>query len=287
MAIDEADALVQPFATGKDYEPGAYDTVHKVNLRRGRTIEMDGFHVKSNSTGMVHSEQMFDLGGAFELSGDDAKGWQLKNGTTLTVNDVGVLRRENKIMQGGWIGKLRAGQTKPVHFRSLETQEQYLPEWNKVATFGGASDDGELRLRALWSVAVQHLELDQGEVRMVGWYDNESAGVKFAPAASQTRTQTLVVGHFWPERLGRPGRDENLPPEIDLDKIKVLRDQDLLRPALPDVTAPPNAPTPNAPTPNAPTEKPVGSAQSNPAPPNPAPPNPAPPNPAPPNPGPE
>jgi hypothetical protein len=255
MAIDEDDALAQPFPTGKDYEPGAYDTIHKVRLRRGRTIEMDGFHVASNSTSMVHSEQMLDLGGPFELTGDEAKGWKLKNDSKYRVNDVGLIRNGPNSLEASWLGELRSGQSKPVQFTPIESVQWLLPQWSEVATFGRARrDDGELRLRSLWSLAVQRLKLDDSEVRMIGWSDVDLKGLEFEPAASQTRTQTLVVAHFWTGQLTRPGIDTNLPPEMDLDKVEVLRDRDLLR--QPGI-APPNG----------------GSG----APPNPGPPNPGPP----------
>jgi hypothetical protein len=243
MKLDDPTALAQPFASGDSYSPGAYDTTHTVVLRRGRGITLEGFHVSSNSTSMIHSEQMYDLGGAFRFTGDDEKGWTLRNQSQTALKDVGLLRRGGTKTEVAWVGDLIVGQTKPIRFGPVTSRQWQLAQWEKVFTFRPSrSDDGELRLRALWAVAVQRLALDEGEVRMVGWSDVEPRGVTFRPAASQTRVQTFVVGHFWPAELKLAAHDANLPPEDDPDRINVLGDRDMLRPD--EIKPPSPSPTP-------------------------------------------
>lgn len=229
MIIDEADALAQPFATGDDYVPGAYDTIHQVKLRRGRTMELNGFRVGSNTTGMVHSEQMVEMGGAFDLIGNESDGWKVRNDSTLSIRDVGLLRyNANGEREAAWIGELKTGQTKPVRFEPIEPRWKVEP-WRKVATFQRSiADDGQLRLRSLWSIATDQLALEPLEIRLVGWHGQLTIDLVFAPAASQVRSQTLVVGHFWTGRLPRPDRDANLPPKQDLGNVPTLQDRDLL-----------------------------------------------------------
>ncbi|MEO2008893.1 MAG: hypothetical protein ABGX22_09470 [Pirellulaceae bacterium] len=242
MTLDEPTALAQPFASGDSFSLKSYDKIHTVGLKRGRNIKLEGFHVSSNSTSMIHSEQMYELGGPFRFTGDDQKGWSLRNESQTAIKDVGLLWKENEQIQVAWVGDLSAGQVKPIEFGPVTSPQWQISQWGKVRTFQSArdKDDGELRLRDLWAVAVQRLTLEDGEVRMVGWSDAEPPGATFRPAASQTRIQTFVVGHFWPSELKLATHDVNLPPKKDLDSIDILRDEDLL-PTGKDIILPPTS----------------------------------------------
>lgn len=264
LAIAESNALAQPFPTESTYSPGSYDTIHEVRLRRGRNMEMDGFHVGSNSTGMVHSEQMFDLGGRFHLTGDDESSWMVRNQSDLSISGVGLLRRDGDQLQVAWIGDLPSRQAKPAKFELMTSKQWAIDEWSSVAPFARSqSDDGQLKLRALWSVAVKQLAIEENEVRLIGWRDEALEGIEFKPAASQTRSQTLVVGHFWVGKMKRPARDENLPPPASDDEFRVLRDSDLLNPELEQPGAPTRPPTPGS-TPTSPIqESPISPGPAN------------------------
>lgn len=58
------------------------------------------------------------------------------------------------------------------------------------------SRDGMINLGEMLEVATETLELGRGEMRLVGWTDQELGGISIDPVASQTVQRTLVVVHL-------------------------------------------------------------------------------------------
>ena len=65
IQFDDPHALVQPFAAGG--ESRLKQTDRTVTLHRDADVRLTDFDVSSNSTAMLHSEQMFDFGGGIAL----------------------------------------------------------------------------------------------------------------------------------------------------------------------------------------------------------------------------
>ena len=100
LAFDESNALAAPLPAKQLEEsllPIAQYT--DVAFRRDKETALAGVQVSSNSTGMVHSEQMLPLGKSPKvvetlwLVGDETNGYSVKNTTDLTLRDIGVFRR--------------------------------------------------------------------------------------------------------------------------------------------------------------------------------------------------
>ena len=66
IQFDDPHALVQPFAAGG--ESRLKQTDRTVTLHRDADVRLTDFDVSSNSTAMLHSEQMFDFGGGIALA---------------------------------------------------------------------------------------------------------------------------------------------------------------------------------------------------------------------------
>ncbi len=69
FAFEDDSALAMPFPHRVPYVPGLREPINNVRFRRDQQITLSGFQVASNSTGLVHSEQMLDLGGSVQLRG--------------------------------------------------------------------------------------------------------------------------------------------------------------------------------------------------------------------------
>lgn len=100
LAFDEPSALAAPFPSKKlDESFLSIAQPTDVSFRRDKEMSLSGVQVSSNSTGMVHSEQMLSLGNSpkaietLRLVGDDTKGYSVSNTTDLTIRDIGVFRR--------------------------------------------------------------------------------------------------------------------------------------------------------------------------------------------------
>jgi len=93
VQFDDPSALVQPFATEADFELVSGQEHATVTFHRDENVRLSGFPVSSNSTGMIHSEQMLDVGGGLSMQGADGPQPRITNGTKLTLRDVGLVRR--------------------------------------------------------------------------------------------------------------------------------------------------------------------------------------------------
>lgn len=101
LSFDEPTALAAPFPAGqRDDSLLSIQNYVDVSFRRDKETSLAGVQVSSNSTGMVHSEQMLPLGTSertmetLRLVGDEAQGYSVSNTTDLVLRNVGVFRRK-------------------------------------------------------------------------------------------------------------------------------------------------------------------------------------------------
>jgi hypothetical protein len=73
LAFEDSSALAAPFAVDPNYTRLRHQSVTTVYFERGRDVRLRGFPVQSNSTNMVHSEQMYNLEEGIQLVGDEAR----------------------------------------------------------------------------------------------------------------------------------------------------------------------------------------------------------------------
>ena len=102
LAFDEPSALAAAVSRGKQLNESLlldHATTPMWPFAATSETSLTGVQVSSNSTGMVHSEQMLPLGTSpktiesLRLVGDEAKGFSVSNTTDLTIRDIGVFRR--------------------------------------------------------------------------------------------------------------------------------------------------------------------------------------------------
>ncbi|MEO8494994.1 MAG: hypothetical protein ABI614_07980 [Planctomycetota bacterium] len=287
LVFDDASSLAQPFSSNPNFVLGPHDPTYTVSLRRDRELLLSGFQVASNSTQTVHGEQMADLGGTFHLSGDDAAGFRLKNGTPIALKDVGVLRRTlGGEVQTCWIDELPAGMDHAVQFETAAAGLARLKQWDdasvtfsfdrqadrllrqhdrnddkklsitEVATvpeivavfrnFDRGEDDrsvsdgqwdrgelltwcrssrfGELSLGRLVDLASLGLRLRPGDIRLVGWSEENLPGMAIRPAAAQEVRRNLFLVHLNRGPLTEPRPDVNTVADFAPDKTKAKVD---------------------------------------------------------------
>ncbi len=135
LLFDDGSALALPFPSQAKYTPGPHETVNTVQFRRDRQVSLSGFQVSSNSTGLVHSEQMYNLNGTIELVGDATQGLQLRNTSPLSLRDAGVLWRDSAgKFQVAWVGVLEPGQSQALTFSLSPNNAAYLAPWRDSPT---------------------------------------------------------------------------------------------------------------------------------------------------------
>jgi len=215
LRFDDATAVALPFATGKDLNVG--DRRTKVDFRRARKagsekdgltdslVTLEGLAISSNTTGMVHSEQMLALDGGvgWERLAEDR--YKLTNDTGLALEAAAVVGATKAC----WIGALAPGASATVEMRPTPSkrEELFATEQNEatLGTRGGFNVQHLLRL-------AQQEDLG-GELRLVAYTSQELSGLTVLPSSAQTRQLALVVAHleFSPEPA--LANDANLSPD--------------------------------------------------------------------------
>jgi hypothetical protein len=174
VAFEDHSALALPFSQSQ----GLSELIRNytdVMFRRDRETSLSGVQVSSNSTGMVHSEQMLPLGGKLTLVGEAQTGFTLKNTSKVAILDVGLyfrpddgLRANETAAEGedagepspaaievAYVAKIEPDTSVPVRFTPLPTPAEepqegtsssrssrgssyilpWLPDWDKTPIF--------------------------------------------------------------------------------------------------------------------------------------------------------
>jgi hypothetical protein len=248
LEFAEPESLAAPFPAGKQDESLLSITSYTdVAFRRGSETALAGVQVSSNSTGMVHSEQMLSLGSSdktletLRLVGDETRGFSVSNTTDLTIKNIGVFRRVDQSnnkqplqpqIEAAYIDKLDPASSAILRFEpiSLPAREEgdtrrsqptvWLPQWDNVSVFAhdpqntstakSTTDSVGIRLTRLARLASDRLRLLPGDVRLVGWTDQRMPAMRIRPEAPQNRTYTLVLAHLSRGSLPSPRPDRNL-----------------------------------------------------------------------------
>jgi hypothetical protein len=193
IEFDDPSALALPFATGAPIRNADAGTV---SLHRGNEVTLRGFNVASNSTGMLHSEQMFELGGAISLR-DSASEQTVVNESSLDLRGAVAIHRINRdTVYYAWIGELSAGQSTRLRFSAAEGTDRWQRERAAKDRTSPQAQQDELSLAGLLSQVEDAATLSDGEIRLVAWTDQEIPGVRYSPASSQKRSTALVVVHL-------------------------------------------------------------------------------------------
>ncbi len=219
---EEPGTLIQPFPTVTRPElfrllPG--QSRRNLFYRYGQQTSLSGYLVSSNSTGLIHSEQMLDLAGPVSMSRDKSGNWQVVNRTELTLNGAGVVRKTTKgELQTAWLGTVEPGATATLRFKQKSTKGSG-PIWAEqreqsvvTATLPAA---GELNLAGLIKLAEATKQLRPGESRLIAWIDVALPGFQVNPTAPQSRHAALLIAHLSPAKHNDPTADKNTLAELE------------------------------------------------------------------------
>ncbi|MEX2142164.1 MAG: hypothetical protein WD894_23050 [Pirellulales bacterium] len=213
LVFEDKNALAMPFPADANFEWLRGEDVDRVEYRRDETgARLAGFTVKSNSTGMVHSEQMYDLGGVFTYT-DKGGRQEVYNRTKYAIYNAGVIRRASASrLQVAWIGDLQPNVGAKASFTAAPSRFPLLAQWNL-----STSAEVDRPLQRLLNLAQRAEQLEIGEVRLLGIIREPLSGLTVEPEPSQSeRSPTLVVAHLKQTRL------VNHPPQPDKNSRAAL-----------------------------------------------------------------
>jgi hypothetical protein len=217
--------LISPFpadTNAADFQLLSGEGLSPVNFQRYDTVQLNGLPISSNSTGMVHSEQMLGLDGPIKLVAAKGKAESLKtleNQSKMYLHSACVVERVGAELKGRWIGELLPGQSVPLTTAPLASDKRPFGEERAAEA---KSARGEcLDLEQMFQLALTTKNIEDGETRLVARHDEVVAGESISPAASQIRGGTLVVAHLRYAPLPEPEKDSNTRQEIKATEDKV------------------------------------------------------------------
>lgn len=215
LAFDDNSALAAPFAVDPNYTRLRHQAVETVYFERGSKMRLRGFPVQSNTTNIVHSEQMYSLDEGIRLVGDESSLLKVYNGSEFALRDVGVYRRlDDGSVEGAWVGTLEPKTAKTLEFQPQGAKPARFSQWNSSPTTASVAPEGEVSLAPLIDLAIDRLRLRKGDVRLVGWTDAHLKGMEIRPSAAQEVFRTFVVSHLRHGPLDPPESDVNHRKDI-------------------------------------------------------------------------
>ena len=135
VELDNLSGQSLPFANVRPSDFKLGEDRRQVELNRTTTTDLRNFLIRSNSTGLLHTETILDVGGSFSLTGDESL-YEINNGSLIDINDAGVLRRNGEgDLEFAWIGDFAAGQNARLEFKALG--DDAAAGWSKVETLVG------------------------------------------------------------------------------------------------------------------------------------------------------
>ena len=197
-------------------------------LHQGSGIRLSGFDVTSNSTGLIHAEQMKNMGGTIALSLDGVQE-TIANNSDHDLKGVAVVRRNPGLdVEVAWIGDLeKKGRTSGLDFEPLVTANLGFPEWEENGSTSVATLEGDLNIRRLMEIASDPKRLGPNETILVGWSDQLLEGIEAKPRATQVTARTLFVVQLQHADRPDPLRDENCFAVLDR-RMKASEDESVL-----------------------------------------------------------
>ncbi len=241
-------AVVQPFPARIDRAsqfrllPGqGLDTLY---YEHGKDVALSGFMVRSNLTGLLHSEQMVELDGGLVLNRDTGGRDVVRNFTGIDLRGVGVLRRTEKgELYGAWVGELYSSASTVLKFYSIAKKPAKKPKdkpapgtadnpQKQIAGLGPWPQQrqaqlqtqsqpvkGEFNFSGLIRLAEQTNNLQPGDYRLIGWADKSIPGVEISPAAPQSRSAAMIVANLAYGFGKDPRPDVNAREYVDQEPV--------------------------------------------------------------------
>jgi len=225
FAFDDGGAAVLPFPTVSDakfFAMALGQQRRSLRYIRADQANLEGLPVPSNSTALMLSEEMFDLGGKLVLMQNAGDGLQIVNQTRLTLQGAGLIKKLGSgNLQVAWLGALQPGAIRAVSWinrSSTDAGGRLWPDERNQSALTMKKDPGELKdelnLRNLLDIAEKLENMRPGEIKLLAWMDVALPGLKITPAAPQSRHAALVLA-----RLDY-GKDE--PPSPDANTAKIV-----------------------------------------------------------------
>ncbi len=189
----------------------------RTNFGTSSGVVLEPLTVYSNSTEMLHAEQMIALGGSLSLESTDDGTLKLLNGTSLSLRGALLLRNEEGALRHAWVGDMVEKTAKSIAFASSPFSESWQ-HWNQDPVTHAPDKNGVALAEpsdALWiggilTELVRKTPLMPGQSRLFAYTDARPGELKITPTEDQFDGRCVVVAHLSPAQLGPVRPDLNI-----------------------------------------------------------------------------
>ncbi len=176
------------------------------NYGRSAGVTLEPLTVYSNSTEMLHTEQVISLPGAVVLGRSASQQAMVKNETGLPLRACVVLHSPAAgEIEFCWIDELAPGQTVALEFTPVSSGlwQCWEDRSSTQATRPEADSDGDdtLWVGGLLRDLARKTPLSPGQMRLIGYTDDRPGDLKVLPAEDQLDGRCVVVAHLNPPQL--------------------------------------------------------------------------------------
>ncbi|GIX00302.1 MAG: hypothetical protein KatS3mg111_3634 [Pirellulaceae bacterium] len=180
---------------------------------RAAGVRLEPLTVYSNSTELLHAEQIVEFTGALQLgrrAGAPAAGSAVKNSTTLDLYGAAILERDaSDQLRMAWIGDLPAGATIDLQLEPLDIGKLWRrwaadpitqPDAPPPEALAGAETDA-LWIGGVLRALVHKTPLMPGQAKLFAYTNERFSKLEIAPREDQYDGRCLVVVHLTPAKL--------------------------------------------------------------------------------------
>ena len=236
VTFDRSNTVATPFPVGEEDDRKIGDGPHEVSFEQRADTVLRGLAVSSNSTRMLHSEQMFDLEGPLKLGLSSRNHEQVENRSGLDLRNVVVVRRHFKsgsdqpMYDASWIGDLRHGASAVLGLTPLDLASGRLPFADERAQAVGEGRTLQMDVDELLRLAYRFPQENdlryarREEYRLVGEIDKVLPGTEATPTSSQVQGVTVVLAHldYGAQPLAQP--DVNSRGDVKMTTTNLFED---------------------------------------------------------------
>lgn len=219
----------------------------RTNFGRSEGVTLEPLTVYSNSTEMLHAEQIVGLDGGLRLGSLGANGDSgeaLKNDTGLQLQECMLVRRsEDDQIELAWVGDLPSGQTAPLQFEPASSDRLWENWKNNPITqpdlpeveVGSGSDNDALWIGGVLREIVRKTPIMQGQTRLFGFTNDRPSELRVNPAEDQYDGRCVIVAHLTPRILGNVTPDKNI---MSVVKASMVKESETVKPEIDSDTQP-------------------------------------------------
>lgn len=207
-------------------------------------------NILSNSTTLLHTEQMIDMGGQIQFSYDgvNQNRMTLINQTNYSWEAVAAIRRNSDgLLEAAWIGSLPSKGSSSSDFSSASLT-QLVDFWNwrnaKVRREDTPDDDPSNFADLMRSIASLEF-MRTGEMRVIAFSNGTVDGLDIQPSSGSSLKYCALVLHVACGQYPDPVPDRSLPTRqmvIEVDKLEDEAEKETI-----DGTQAENSPTVDVP----------------------------------------